>query len=153
MFQVAKWVGDFFNLGLYNTYIKLKKTPFLEWESHRKCDTLTAEDVCSLNSKLSYLYPITRVRSIEHLLRTTDHGSFPVVTPVEASRIPEFPKIHKSQHTPQLYSCQRPLQSDSTKVEEKEEDMYAPPELDRGEVDERMFTETYSIPARRRNSK
>lgn len=105
LLQVAKWVGDYFNHGLYDIHISLKKTPFLEWESPRQLDKLVAEDVMnSSGSKLSYLYPITRVRSIERLLRTTVHSAFPVVTLVSASAIPVFPKNIKSQHTPQLYT-------------------------------------------------
>ncbi len=102
---MAKWVGDFFNHGLYDTHIELKKTPFLEWESPKQLDKLIAEDVMnSSNSKLSFLYPITRVRSIERLLRTTAHSGFLVVTPVEARDIPFLPKNIKSHHTPQLYA-------------------------------------------------
>ena len=102
---MAKWVGDYFNQGLYDTHIELKKTPFLEWESPKQLDKLIAEDVMnSSNSKLSFLYPITRVRSIERLLRTTAHSAFLVVTPVEARDIPFLPKNIKSHHIPQLYA-------------------------------------------------
>lgn len=98
-------MGDCFNHGLYDTHILLKKTPFLEWESPLELDKLVAEDVMnSSGSKLSYMYPITRVRSIERLLRTTVHSAFPIVTPVSASDIPVFPKNIKSTHTPQLYT-------------------------------------------------
>lgn len=101
---MAKWVGDIFNRGIYDTHIDLKKTPFLEWESPRQLDKLVAEDVMnSSSSKLSYLYPITRVRSIERLLRTTVHSALLVVTPIKASSIPVLPKsIMKV--TPQLYT-------------------------------------------------
>ena len=58
----------------------------------------------SSGSKLTYLYPITRVRSIERILRTTVHSAFPVVTPIEASSIPALPKNIKSHHVPQLYT-------------------------------------------------
>ena len=34
--QVAKWVGDIFNHGLYDIHVELNKTPLLGWESpHR----------------------------------------------------------------------------------------------------------------------
>ena len=34
--QVAKWVGDLFNHGLYDIHVELNQTPLLGWESpHR----------------------------------------------------------------------------------------------------------------------
>ena len=107
-------MGDIFNHGLYDTHILLKKTPFLEWESPRQQDKLVAGDVMnSSGSKLTYLYPITRVRSIEQILRTTVHGAFPIVMPVRASSIPSFPKTVKAQHTPQLYASYEEENQDS----------------------------------------
>ena len=105
MFQVAKWVGDLFNGGIYDTHIELKKTPFLEWESPKQLDTLVAGDVISPLSKLSYVYPITRVCCIEKLLCSTKHSAFPVVTPIKASSFPSL--LRGGTHfSPQLYSCQ-----------------------------------------------
>ena len=31
--KVSKWVGDRFNIGLYDIHVELKEVPFLEWES------------------------------------------------------------------------------------------------------------------------
>ncbi len=78
-----------------------------------------------MNSKLSFLYPITRVRSIERLLRTTAHSGFLVVTPVEARDIPFLPKNIKSHHTPQLYahpSTQAISGPESQSLSDEEED-------------------------------
>ena len=112
---MAKWVGDTFNRGIYDTHIELKKTPFLEWESPKQMDKLIANDlVNSSSSKLSYFYPITRVRSIERILRTTYHNAFLVVTPIKASSIPVLPKsVMKA--TPLLYT--RPSISGSPDLE------------------------------------
>ena len=57
-----------------------------------------------MTNKLSYLYPITRVQSVEQLLRTTVHSAFPIVTPVAVGTIPERPANVSDKHTPQLYS-------------------------------------------------
>ena len=83
---MAKWVGDLFNNGLYTRHIELKNTPFLGWESPEQMDALIAADVMN-STDLCYVYPITRVRSVERLLRTTAHGAFLVVTPIKSSDV------------------------------------------------------------------
>jgi len=92
--QVAKWVGDLFNKGIYDTHIELRKTPFLEWESPRQLDKLIARDVMS-STNLTFLYPITRVRSIVQLLKTSRHSGFLVVSPVKAGTMRSVPKSVK----------------------------------------------------------
>ena len=99
---MAKWVGDFFNKGLYDHHIEINSTPFLGWESPERMDRLIAADVMSSNN-LCYVYPITRVQSVERLLRTTAYSAFLVVTPVEPEHVPERPKNVQDTHTPQLY--------------------------------------------------
>lgn len=37
--QVAKWVGDIFNKGLYDIHIELKHWPLLEWEAEPMWET------------------------------------------------------------------------------------------------------------------
>lgn len=101
--QVAKWVGDIFNEGLYDHHIELKKTPLLGWESPRRLDRLTAEDVMS-SKDLYYLFPITRVRSIERILRTTAHSGFMVVSHVKLDQVPQQPLDVRKRHRPQLYT-------------------------------------------------
>ena len=78
--MIAKWVGDLFNEGLYDIHIELKEVPFLGWDSSDLMDKLHASDV--MNSNIRYIYPITRVRSIVQLLKTTAHNAFFVVSPV-----------------------------------------------------------------------
>ena len=100
---MAKWVGDLFNEGLYDHHIELKSTPFLGWESPDRMDRLIAADVMN-SSNLCYVYPITRVRSVENLLRTTAHGAFLVVTPVSSKEMPQRKKNISESHVPQLYT-------------------------------------------------
>ena len=115
--MIAKWVGDLFNEGLYDIHIELKEVPLLGWDSSDRMDKLEASDV--MNSNIRYIYPITRVRSIIQLLKTTAHNAFFVVSPVvtEAEdqsgvstrpRIAAEGSIHESfmEMQPQLYASQ-----------------------------------------------
>lgn len=101
--QVAKWVGDLFNNGLYNHHIELKSTPFLGWESPEQMDALIAADVMN-STNLCYVYPITRVRSVERLLKTTAHGAFLVVTSMDSKEIFQRKKNNSVSHIPRLYT-------------------------------------------------
>ena len=103
---MAKWVGDIFNKGLYDHHIEINNTPFLGWESPERMDRLIAADVMG-SDNLCYVYPITRVQSVERLLRTTAYSAFLVVTPVEPEDVPERPKNIQDAHLPQLYSFTR----------------------------------------------
>lgn len=115
---MAKWVGDLFNHGLYDAHIKLRKTPYLEWESPRQLDKLIAGDVMNSSSeKISYLYPISQVGCIENVLKTTSHSAFLVVTPCEANSIPIKPKIVK-ETIPQLNTEQSEIHDQSNSLPE-----------------------------------
>ena len=103
---MAKWVGDIFNKGLYDHHIEINNTPFLGWESPERMDRLIAADVMG-SDNLCYVYPITRVQSVERLLSTTAYSAFLVVTPVGPEDVPERPKNIQDAHTPQLYSFTR----------------------------------------------
>ena len=99
---MAKWVGDLFNDGLYSRHIELGNVPFLGWESPEQMDALIAADVMN-STDLRYVYPITRVGSVERLLRTTAHGAFLVVTPVDSKEVFQRKKNIAAAHTPRLY--------------------------------------------------
>ena len=99
---MAKLVGDRFSVGLNNRQIALREVPFLGWESPEQMDRLSASDVMSADN-LCYVYPITRIESLERLLKTTAYSAFLVVTPVEAEQAPERPRRVHDVHTPLLY--------------------------------------------------
>lgn len=101
--QVAKWVGDLFNEGLYDHHIELNRVPFLGWESPERMDRLIAADVMNCEN-LCYVYPITRVRSVESILRTTAYGAFLVVTPVTTKEMPKRKIKTSGSHVPGLYT-------------------------------------------------
>ena len=104
----------------------------------------------SSGSKLSYLYPITRIRSIERLLRTTVHSAFLVVTPIDPNVLPTFPKNIKPQHTPQLYS--RPSVRGASEAADYSVRKRRPMSKDYGadgldiEDERRDLTESYTVP-------
>ncbi|XP_064642254.1 H(+)/Cl(-) exchange transporter 6-like [Lineus longissimus] len=75
---VAKWVGDFFNEGIYDIHIELKGVPLLGWEPPFGVHKLRAKDI--MDTDIMYMYPHSRVGSIIQMLRTTSHNAFPVVT-------------------------------------------------------------------------
>ena len=91
-------MGDLFNNGLYDRHIELKNTPFLGWESPEQMNALTASDVMN-STDLCYVYPITRVRSVERLLRTTVHGAFLVVSPMHSIKLFQRKKGKHSSET------------------------------------------------------
>ena len=99
---MAKVVGDRFSVGLNNRQIALREMPFLGWESPERMDRLLASDVMSAEN-LCYVYPITRIESLERLLKTTAYSAFLVVTPVEPEHVPERPKKVHDILTPLLY--------------------------------------------------
>ena len=94
-------------------------------------DRLIAADVMSCSNNLCYVYPITRVKSVEILLRKTAYSAFLVVTPVEPEYVPERPKNVQDKHTPQLYR-RRLITGDWTVTEG---------ETDDGEYDNNNTTE------------
>eukprot|EP00003_Mantamonas_plastica_P011824 TRINITY_DN2177_c0_g1_i2.p1 TRINITY_DN2177_c0_g1~~TRINITY_DN2177_c0_g1_i2.p1 ORF type:complete len:431 (+),score=130.18 TRINITY_DN2177_c0_g1_i2:384-1676(+) len=75
--MVAKWVGDLFNLGIYDIHIEIKHIPFLEFFAPQTMHILRAEDVMSKN--VVTLTPISTVERVLHVLETTPHNGFPIV--------------------------------------------------------------------------
>nr|XP_039270585.1 chloride transport protein 6-like [Styela clava] len=76
--MVAKWAGDIFNHGIYDIHVFIKGVPLLEWDPPHGATVLQASDI--MQTRLKYIYPHTRIRSLVNLLRTTAHNAFPVIT-------------------------------------------------------------------------
>jgi len=82
--MVAKWVGDFFNEGLYDIHIQLAGVPLLGWEPPPLSATTYASEIMS--------YPVVmlntkqKVGEVMEILKSTTHNGFPVIdSPTESS--------------------------------------------------------------------
>jgi len=73
----AKWVGDYFNEGIYDMHIHLANVPILAWEPPPLVHTIYASEVMS--------HPVITFRMVENVGRVIDvlrketHNGFPVV--------------------------------------------------------------------------
>jgi len=81
--MVAKWVGDYFNEGLYDIHIQLAGVPLLAWEPPPLSATTYASEVMS--HPVVTLSPIETVGRLVDLLKSTTHNGFPVVDHVMES--------------------------------------------------------------------
>ncbi|OXA52085.1 H(+)/Cl(-) exchange transporter 7 [Folsomia candida] len=74
---MAKWVGDYFNEGIYDTHIRLMGVPILEWEPPPLSRNIHATEVMST--------PVISFSSVENVGRIIDiltnerYNGFPVV--------------------------------------------------------------------------
>lgn len=76
--MITKFVGDYFNEGLYDLHVHLKGIPLLEWEGPHFMRKFTAADVMA--RKVITFQPIERVSNIYNALMGTNHNGFPIVT-------------------------------------------------------------------------
>lgn len=77
----AKWMGDYFNEGIYDTQIKGSKVPMLPWHApvkflNTKAEKIMSEQVVCVRMRES-------VRYIVHILKSTTFNGFPVVDQVD----------------------------------------------------------------------
>eukprot|EP00054_Salpingoeca_dolichothecata_P002909 m.24465 g.24465 ORF g.24465 m.24465 type:complete len:784 (+) comp13387_c0_seq1:82-2433(+) len=77
---VAKWVGDYFNVGIYDIHIHLRKVPLLEWEAEEEMKRYLAKDVMS--SPVTTLTGVVRVSDLVRTLKSCTFNGFPVVESV-----------------------------------------------------------------------
>ena len=73
---VAKVIGDYFNDGIYDLHIHLKKYPHLPEKVPKRRERLQAKDVMSTSVKS--VCELEQVGTLIKLLRTTTHNGFPV---------------------------------------------------------------------------
>lgn len=75
---VSKWVGDFFNEGLYDIHIHLKQYDFLGWFPPHISNYLLAMDV--MHTSIKVLDEVEKVSTIYEILKNCTHNGFPVVS-------------------------------------------------------------------------
>jgi len=75
--MVSKWIGDFFDDGIYNMVYKVVRFPFLGWDAPPWMRKHAVKDVMVTN--VVTLQPIETVDRVVHILKTTTHNGFPVV--------------------------------------------------------------------------
>ncbi|XP_046406212.1 H(+)/Cl(-) exchange transporter 7 [Ischnura elegans] len=75
----AKWVGDYFNEGVYDIHIQLSGVPILAWQPPPLSSDIRAQDVMS--------HPVVSFKTVENVghivdvLKKTSFNGFPVVEP------------------------------------------------------------------------
>lgn len=79
----SKWMGDYFNEGIYDTQIKQNKVPILPWHApmkicQKKAAGISSKHVVCVRMKESVKYIVA-------ILQNTTHNGFPVVDEVDES--------------------------------------------------------------------
>ncbi|KDO24809.1 hypothetical protein SPRG_09642 [Saprolegnia parasitica CBS 223.65] len=73
----ARWVGNYFNHGIYDIHIHLRHIPFLDWDPPLQGSHLRVKHVMTRHPKC--LRTVERAGAIYDLLCHTTHNGFPVV--------------------------------------------------------------------------
>eukprot|EP01117_Protostelium_nocturnum_P005886 TRINITY_DN2117_c0_g1_i1.p1 TRINITY_DN2117_c0_g1~~TRINITY_DN2117_c0_g1_i1.p1 ORF type:complete len:763 (-),score=210.69 TRINITY_DN2117_c0_g1_i1:92-2188(-) len=74
---VAKWVGDFFDSGLYNAVYQVLKYPILPWDPPSWATWLQARHVMKTN--IVKMKAVETVENVVNILRNSTHNGFPVI--------------------------------------------------------------------------
>ncbi|XP_045130984.1 H(+)/Cl(-) exchange transporter 7-like [Portunus trituberculatus] len=75
--MVAKWVGDFFNEGLYDIHIQMQGVPIMAWDAPPLSNNIYASEV--LNRPVTTLHTVEKVSRIVEILKSCTYNGFPVV--------------------------------------------------------------------------
>ncbi|TMW69263.1 hypothetical protein Poli38472_001419 [Pythium oligandrum] len=73
----ARWVGNYFNEGIYDIHIHLRHVPFLDWNPSLRGSFLRVKHIMTPNPKT--LRTVERAGVIFDLLVSTKHNAFPVI--------------------------------------------------------------------------
>uniref|UniRef100_T1J037 Chloride channel protein n=1 Tax=Strigamia maritima TaxID=126957 RepID=T1J037_STRMM len=75
----AKWVGDYFNEGIYDMHIHLANVPLLAWEPPPLVHKIYASEIMS--HPVIAFYGVEKVGHIVAVLQRETHNGFPIVRP------------------------------------------------------------------------
>ncbi|KAG0726682.1 H(+)/Cl(-) exchange transporter 7 [Chionoecetes opilio] len=75
--MVAKWVGDFFNEGIYDMHIQMQGVPIMGWDAPPLSNNIYASEV--LNRPVVTLRTVEKVGRIVGILKSCTYNGFPVV--------------------------------------------------------------------------
>lgn len=78
----AKWMGDYFNHGIYDTNIEVANVPMLPWYPKKTAEKLQVRQI--MNSPPICIRMKESVSTIIHILKTYSYNGFPVVDGVAA---------------------------------------------------------------------
>lgn len=85
-FVCAKWSGDLFNEGIYDTQIAVSKVPMLGWRVKRPYRCLKAANIMAQSPICIRLKD--KVANVVDLLKTYPHNGFPVVDHIDENGNP-----------------------------------------------------------------
>jgi len=75
---IAKWVGDYFNEGIYNLHIELLKIPLLDWDCKPECSFIKIKHVMS--TPVITLTKVSKMSVICEILSTSKcHSAYPII--------------------------------------------------------------------------
>jgi len=75
--MLSKWVGDIFNISLYDMHVEIKCIPFLEFKPPVGMEQLHAQDLMS--SPVVTVQEVESAENIVRMLEDNDHNGFPVL--------------------------------------------------------------------------
>lgn len=73
----AKWMGDYFNEGIYDTNIEVAKVPMLPWYPQKSAEGLQVRQI--MNNPPVCVRVKESSSTIVHILKTYSYNGFPVV--------------------------------------------------------------------------
>lgn len=87
----AKWMGDYFNDGIYDTQIHVANVPMLPWTLKKEIQSFKASEI--MHSPTQCICVNENINYIVELLKTYSHNGFPVVDKVIGVSKPFFVMI------------------------------------------------------------